>query len=78
MVPIRRTTVAAPAEALDALQAEAERRNISLSAILAEAIEEKATRLRRSRGPRFGMGASGGRSPGAAMLAGDPVADDPR
>jgi hypothetical protein len=74
----RRTTVAADAEALDTLQGEAGRRGTSLSAVVAEAIEEKAATLRQARRPRLGIGASGGRSAGAAILTADPIADDPR
>ena len=75
---IRRTTVAARAEALDTLQAEADRREVSLSTVLAEAIEEKAATLRSSRRPRLGTGSSDGRSAGAATLTAEPIADDPR
>ena len=71
----RRTTVAAPAAALATLQAEAGRRGISLSAVVAEAIEEKAVALRQTRRPRLGVGASGSRSPGAALLTADPIAE---
>jgi hypothetical protein len=74
----RRTTVSAPVEALATLEAEAERRGVALTVVLAEAIVEKATALRQQRRPRLGTGASGGRSPGAAQLTVDPVADEPR
>ena len=74
----RRTTIAASTQALDTLQAEADRREVPLSAILIEAIEEKAAALRTSRRPRFGTGSSDGRSPGAARLTAEPIADDPR
>ena len=53
-MPLRRTTVAAPVDALDTLQAEARRRGVSLSAVVTEAIEEKAVILRQSRRPRLG------------------------
>ena len=74
----RRTTVAARADALDTLQAEAGRRGVSLSAIVAEAIEEKAVALRQTRRPRLGVGASGGRSVGAAILTAEPIAEAAR
>ena len=49
MTAARRTTIAAPADALDTLAAGAERRGVTLSAVVAEAIEEKAESLRRAR-----------------------------
>jgi hypothetical protein len=55
----RRTTVSADAEALATLEGEARRRGDSLSAVLAEAVEEKAIAIRRSRRPRLGLGHSG-------------------
>jgi hypothetical protein len=73
----RRTTVSAPVEALDALQAEAVRRGVSLTTLLAEAVSEKAASLRSGRRPRLGVGAStDGRS--AATVAGEPVARAPK
>jgi hypothetical protein len=75
MAGLRRTTIAADAEALDTLRAEAGRRGTSLSAVVAEAIEEKAAMLRQARQPRLGVGASGGRSPDAAVLTADPIAE---
>ncbi|CAN5218503.1 hypothetical protein BH20ACT16_BH20ACT16_04700 [soil metagenome] len=73
----RRTTVSAPAEALDTLHAEARRRGVSLTTILAEAVSEKAERLRSERRPRLGVGAStDGRA--AADLTGEPVARSPK
>jgi len=74
----RRTTVAAAADSLATLEAEAHRRGVSLSAIVAEAIEEKAAALRRARRPRLGVGSSGERCVGAATLTAEPIADDPR
>jgi hypothetical protein len=74
----RRTTVSAPKEALETLEAEAKRRGVPLTAVLAEAIIEKAVAVREQRRPRLGTGASSGRSPGAACLTVDPVADEPR
>lgn len=71
----RRTTVAARADSLDTLQSEARRRGVSLSAILAEAVDEKAAALRRRR-PRLGIGRStDGLS--AAELTSEPVAHPP-
>jgi hypothetical protein len=72
----RRTTVAAPAEALDILGAEARRRGASLTAVLAEAVTEKAAALRAARRPRLGLGTStDGRS--AADVTADPIAHPP-
>jgi len=72
----RRTTVSAPAEALDTLQAEARRRGVSLTTVLAEAVSEKAAALREARRPRLGLGAStDGRS--AAEVAAEPIARPP-
>lgn len=69
----RRTTVSADREALATLEGEARRRGESLSAVLAEAVEEKATSIRKSRRPRLGLGrSSDGRS--AAETASEPVA----
>jgi len=73
---MRRTTVAADREALDTLEAEARRRGISLTVILAEAVEDKAESIRSARRPRVGLGRStDGRS--AAELTADPVAERP-
>lgn len=74
----RRTTVSAPRDALATLEAEAQRRGVALTVVLAEAIVEKATALRRQRPLHLGTGSSDGRSPGAAILAVEPVADEPR
>lgn len=78
MTTLRRTTISAPSDSLSTLEAEAKRRGVSLTVVVAEAIEEKAAVLRSSRRPRLGTGASGGRSEGAAVLANEPVANDPR
>jgi post-segregation antitoxin (ccd killing protein) len=73
---IRRTTVAASRTSLETLAAEARRRGVSLSALMAEAIEEKASKLHASRRPRFGVARStDGRS--AADVTGEPVAHPP-
>jgi hypothetical protein len=78
MTEMRRTTIAAPADALTTLEAEARRRGVPLTAVVAEAISEKAIALRHMHRPRLGVGASAGRSAGAARLTGEPVAEDPR
>jgi hypothetical protein len=73
---IRRTTVAARRASLDTLEAEARRRGVSLSAVLAEAIDEKARTLHASRRPRLGIARStDGLS--AAELTGEPIAHPP-
>ena len=73
---MRRTTVAADREALDTLEAEARRRGVSLSSILAEAVEEKAASIRAARRPRVALGRStDGRS--AAEVAAEPIAEPP-
>ncbi len=72
----RRTTVSAPREALETLEAEARRRDVSLTAVVAEAVEEKAVAIRSARKPRVGLGRStDGLS--AAELTGEPVAEPP-
>jgi hypothetical protein len=76
--PMRRTTVAAPIDALATLEAEARRRQVALTVLLSEAVVEKAGALRRGRRPRVGTGASGGASEGARKLTGEPVAEPPR
>jgi hypothetical protein len=73
----KRTTITAPREVLATLEAEAERLEISLNAVLVEAATEKAEAIRRSRKPRLGIGRStDGRS--ARELASEPVAEDLR
>jgi hypothetical protein len=73
---VRRTTVAARRGSLDTLEAEARRRGVSLSAVLAEAIDEKASALYASRRPRLGVARStDGLS--AAELTGEPAAHPP-
>ncbi len=56
---IQRTTVAAEAEVLDALRAEAKRRGVSLAVLVGEILAEKAAKLRHIRRPRLGVGHSG-------------------
>ncbi|MDQ3758868.1 MAG: hypothetical protein M3331_02850 [Actinomycetota bacterium] len=76
-MPTTRTTVNARTDSLETLRAEAAQRGVSLSSILAEAVDEKARALRARRRPRLGVGRStDGRS--AAELATEPIADSPR
>lgn len=73
----RRTTVTASRSDLRTLESEAKRRGVSVSAVLREAIEEKARALRDSRRPRVGVARStDGRS--ASDVASEPVAEPPR
>lgn len=72
----RRTTVAARRSSLDTLEAEAHRRGVALTVVLAEALDEKAAALHTSRRPRVGLGRStDGLS--AAELTAEPVAEPP-
>lgn len=73
---IRRTTVAAKRESLATLEAEARRRGISLSTVMAEAIDEKAKALHTARRPRFGVARSTD-GLAAAELTGEPIAHPP-
>jgi hypothetical protein len=73
---VRRTTVAADRRALATLEAEARRRGVPLTALLAEAVEEKAASIRAARRPRVALGRSrDGRS--AAEVTAEPVAEPP-
>ena len=56
---VRRTTLAAEADDLTLLEAEARRRGISLAQVLREVVAREASELRRRRRPRFGIGRSG-------------------
>ncbi|HEY5276018.1 MAG TPA: ribbon-helix-helix protein, CopG family [Coriobacteriia bacterium] len=77
MMKTRRMTVSASGAALGTLEAEADRRGVPVSALLREAVEEKARALRASRRPRVGVGRStDGAS--AAELTDEPVAEEPR
>ena len=78
MSTVRRVTITVSADSIDILQAEAKRRRVSLTSIVTEIIEEKVSALRLTPRPRLGLGASAGRSAGAAALTGQPVADRPR
>jgi Ribbon-helix-helix protein, copG family len=72
----RRTTVTASADSLASLEREARRRGVSLTAVLSEAVEEKAAAIRAARRPRVGLGAStDGRR--AADVGSEPVARPP-
>ncbi|MGH2961598.1 MAG: ribbon-helix-helix protein, CopG family [Solirubrobacterales bacterium] len=62
----RRTTLAAEADDLALLEAEARRRGVSLAQLLREAVHREARRLRRRHRPRVGVARSG---PGAARAA---------
>jgi hypothetical protein len=55
---IQRTTIAAEAEVLETLRAEANRRGMSLAALVGEVLAARAAELRRTRRPRFGVGRS--------------------
>jgi hypothetical protein len=77
MTQLRRTTVSAPQAVIRTLEAEAQRRRVPLATLLREAVEEKATALRRGRRPRVGVARStDGRS--AAEVTAEPVAEAPR
>lgn len=56
---IQRTTIAAEAEVLQTLRAEAKRRGVSLAVLGGEILADKAAELRRARRPRVGVGRSG-------------------
>lgn len=72
-----RTTVTADRADLDTLRAEAKRRGVSLNAMLAEAVQDKAQALRQRQRPQVGVArSSDGRS--AADVAAEPVARPPR
>jgi hypothetical protein len=73
---IRRTTVSARRSSLETLEAEARRRGVTLTALLSEAIDEKASALHAARRPRLGIARStDGLS--AAELTLEPVAESP-
>ena len=73
---LRRTTVTASEAALRTLEAEAARRQTSLSAVLAEAVDEKALAIREHRRPRVGLGRSND-GLHAADLTAEPIAYPP-
>jgi hypothetical protein len=75
-IMMRRTTVSANREALETLEAEARRRGVALTVLLAEAVDDKAASIRAARRPRVGLGRSrDGKS--AAELTAEPVAEPP-
>jgi hypothetical protein len=51
----RRTTLAAEADDLAVLEAEARRRGVSLARVLRELVAREAEEIRRRRRPRFGI-----------------------
>ena len=51
----RRTTLAADADDLAVLEAEARRRGVSLAQVLREAVADRAAAIRGARRPRFGV-----------------------
>ncbi len=63
---IRRTTLAAEAEDLATLEAEARRRGVSLARVLREVVAREAGEIRRRTRPRFGIGTAGA---GVAQLS---------
>ncbi|MGQ0573965.1 MAG: hypothetical protein ACT4RN_07140 [Pseudonocardia sp.] len=76
MSDVRRTTITASRENLDTLAAEATRRGVPLTVVVAEAVAEKAAGIRARRRPRFGVARStDGRS--AAEVTAEPVAEPP-
>jgi hypothetical protein len=73
---MRRTTVAANRDALATLEAEARRRGVPMTVVLAEAVEDKAASIRAARRPRVALGrSSDGKS--AAELTAEPIAEPP-
>lgn len=64
----RRTTLAAEADDLAILEAEARRRGVSLARVLRDTVAREATDLRTRNRPRFGVAHSRG---GAARAAAD-------
>jgi len=73
----RRTTLAASADSLGTLEGEARRRGVPLTAVLAEAVDEKADSIRAARRPRVGIGRSeDGRT--AADVTAEPIARPPK
>jgi hypothetical protein len=73
----RRTTLAADRDDLALLEREARRRGVSLTQVLRELVAREAEALRERRRPRFGIGSSRGRSPGAADLPEDEPFSEP-
>lgn len=77
MKELRRATVSAQQATIRTLEAEAQRRQVSLASLLRGAVEEEAQVLRARRHPRVGVArSSDGR--GAADVPAEPVAEAPR
>lgn len=74
---MRRTTLTADDSTLATLQAEADRRGVSLAAVLREAAEDKAADIRADRRPRVGYARSTD-GLGAAETTSEPIAAPPR
>ncbi|MCL4289380.1 MAG: hypothetical protein KJ051_03825 [Thermoleophilia bacterium] len=66
---IRRTTLAAEADDLAELEAEARRRGVSLARVLREAVAREADEIRRRTRPRFGIVRGDGSA--TKLVAGD-------
>lgn len=56
----QRTTIAAEADDLEVLRAEAKRRGVPLNELLSAAVAAKAEEIQSARRPRLGLGHSGG------------------
>lgn len=56
---MHRTTITATPDDLATLKAEARRRGLSLAAYMCEVVAGKASEIRATRVPRFGLGRSG-------------------
>lgn len=63
----RRTTLSAEADDLARLEQEAQRRGVSLAALLRDIVAQAAEMLRTEQRPRFGIGRSGGLEPAASI-----------
>jgi hypothetical protein len=72
----RRTTVTARRSSLETLEGEARRRDVALTVVLSDAVDEKAAALRAARRPRLGIGRSTDGLSAAALTA-EPVAEPP-
>lgn len=73
----RRTTISAAEAVLATLEAEAGRRGVSLTAVLREAVEDKARAFRTARRPRVGVARSTDGHTAAEVTA-EPIAEEPR
>jgi Ribbon-helix-helix protein, copG family len=77
MNALRRTTVAAPQETFRTLEAEADRWGVSLTAILREAVDEKADAIRQAHRPHVAIAQSTDER-AARDLTAEPIAEPPR